>query len=292
MKQIIFLLLAIGLFSCNHQQDKNQLLQKRIDSLENKLNNCQNSYHLLQSILWFQHSPELRALYIQSYNTAKEALLNNLKNKIHKGKKNAVIVDIDETILDNSPYEGWLFLTNNVYCDSSWNEWVKEAKAEPLPGTVDFLNFAKDHGCEVFYISNRKKDPLFEPTLENLKKFNLPFADEKHLLLKTKSDTNSAGRTTKEKRRLLVENELNYEIVLLCGDQVADFDNDLSVVKGITEKQINERIDKLREKFGSKFIIIPNPMYSDWLSQNISGSDKNNSCTHLDSLRRKKIISR
>ncbi len=292
MKQVIIFLLAVGLLSCNHQHNNKMLLQKRIDSLENELNSCQNSFHLLQSILWYQHSPEMRALYIQSYNNAKIALLSNLKNKIHKQKKNAVVVDIDETILDNSPYEGWLFLTNNIYCDSSWNEWVKEAKAEPLPGTVDFLNFAKNNGCEVFYISNRKKDPLFEPTLQNLKKFNLPFADEKHLLLKTKSDTNSAGKTTKEKRRLMIENELNFEIVLLCGDQIADFDNEFSVAKGITEKQINERVDKLSGKFGSRFIIIPNPMYSDWLSQNISGSDKNNKCTHLDSLRRSKIITR
>ncbi len=289
MKQTIFLLLALGLFNCTQQNDIVTVLQNRIDSLENKIHWYQSSEYLSQSQLWFQHSPEMHALYIQGYNTAKQALAYNLKHKIYKEKKNAVVVDIDETILNNSLYDGWLYFSGKAYSDSSWNAWGQDAIAEPLPGAVDFLNYAKDLGCEIFYVSNRRVDPLCEPTLQNLRKFNLPFADEKHLLLKTDADKIPSGKTTKEKRRLRIENELNYEIMLLCGDQMADFDKAFDI-RG-TEEQIKDSINTYKEKFGSRFIILPNPVYCDWLDQIVKGSDRNNSSAHLDSLRKAKIES-
>lgn len=291
MKQAIILILLLAFFSCNQQSEKNEALQNKIDSLENKLNDYQSTEHMVQSMLWFQHSPEMQALYLQSYNAAKQALTYNLKHKMHKGKKNAVVVDVDETILSNGLYDGWLCLSHQAYADSTWNAWVQNAIAEPLPGTVDFLNFASNLGCEIFYVSNRKKDPLFEPTLLNLQKFNLPCADEKHLLLKTDEDKTPSGKTTKEVRRQKIENELNYEILLLCGDQMADFDKAFDVLADGTEEQIKDSVNTYKEKFGSRFIILPNPVYCDWLSQIITGGDRNYSIAHLDSLRRSKIES-
>ena len=288
MKRVVFLLIAFGLFACNPQSNQVKVLQNRVDSLKHELQVCKNTEYLAQSLLWFQHSPEMQALYLQGYNVARQALTYNLKHKAFKNKKNAVVVDIDETILSNGLYDGWLYTSNNGYSDSNWNAWVQDVQAEPLPGAVDFLNFVKDSGCEVFYVTNRKQDPLFEPTLQNLKKFNLPFADEDHLLLKTKADTTQTGRTTKEKRRLKIANELNYEILLLCGDQVADFDEAFDVVGGGSEEQIKEQLQKAKENFGSKFIVLPNPTYSDWLDQIVKGNDRK---TAPFDLRKSKILS-
>jgi 5'-nucleotidase (lipoprotein e(P4) family) len=231
----------------------------------------------------------MQALYLQSYNNAKNALAFNIKHKNFPNKKNAVVVDIDETILNNGPYEGWLYINDKAYSDSSWNAWINESKAEPLPGTIDFLSYAKKSGCEIFYVSNRKKDTQLEQTILNLKKYNLPNADENHLLLKTKGDTTLTGRSTKEKRRLRIENELNFEILLLCGDQVADFDKAFDISKGPTEGQIRDSVNKYQDLFSSRFIIIPNPMYSDWLNTIVRGSDRNDSCSYLDKLRKSKI---
>jgi 5'-nucleotidase (lipoprotein e(P4) family) len=281
MKQTVYFFLLIGVFGCC-QKPANTTNQSKPG--ETKVNEI-----LVQAILWYQHSPEMQALYTQSYNIAKKALAENLKNKAHKEKKNAVVVDIDETILNNSLYEGWLYFNNKTYTDSSWNAWCKNAIAEPLPGTADFLNYAQKLGCEVFYVTNRKQSPLFEPTLENLKKFGLPFADEKHLLLKTPADTTLGGRTTKEIRRQKIEKELGYEILLLCGDQIADFSQAFDVLKGGTEQQIKDSIEVYKNDFGSRFIIIPNPMYCDWMNAIISGNDRNTSFAHLDSLRKSKI---
>lgn len=270
-----------GLISCSQQLNTNKDQISRAESW--------NSEHLVQSVLWYQHSPEMQALYIQSFNIAKKALAENIEHKIHKEKKNAVVVDIDETILNNSLYEGWLSVTGNSYDTNSWNKWLRDAQAEPLPGTIDFLNYAaNDLKCEVFYISNRDHESTAS-TLQNMKKHNLPHADEKHLLLKTRGDTTSTGETTKEKRRLKIENEMNCEILLLCGDQMADFDKAFDVLKNSTEVGIKDSLEMLKNKFGIKFIILPNPMYSEWLNFAIYKKDRNKSFMHLDSLRKKKI---
>ena len=285
---VLSLLIALTFANCTSRENK--VLQNRIDSLENIITPCANSAYLVQSVLWFQHAPEMQALYLQSFAIAKQALVNNLAHKMYKGKKNAVVVDIDETILDNSPYEGWLCKHDEVYNESTWNDWVKDENAQPLPGALDFLNFAKSNGCEVFYVSNRKAE-LLEPTLQNLKKCKLPFADETHVLLKTKGDTNQNGKTTKEKRRARIEQKMNYEIVLLCGDQLGDFNESFETGNSENSAQVTDSLNKYEDLFGSRYIVLPNPMYNDWLNKIIKGSDKNNSCYHMDSLRMSKIKS-
>jgi 5'-nucleotidase (lipoprotein e(P4) family) len=287
MRNAITLLLLFGLLACNQTKDKLQISKNNEQEMNN--NCCRNSDYLAQAVLWFQRSPEMQALYLQSYNNAKNALAFNIKHKSFPDKKNAVVVDIDETILNNSSYEGWLYINDKAYSDSSWNAWVNEAKAEPLPGTIDFLNYAKKLGCEIFYVSNRKKDTQLEQSILNLKKFNLPNADENHLLLKTKGDTTLIGRSTKEKRRLKIENEYNCEILLLIGDQLPDFDKAFDIANGATESQIKDSVIKYQDLFSNRFIIIPNPMYSDWLNAIVRGSDRNDSCIHLDKLRKSKI---
>lgn len=58
----------------------------------------------IMSVAWYQNSAEAKALYAQGYNTAKETLSKKIKNH-HGGKKLAIVLDIDETVLDNSPYQ-------------------------------------------------------------------------------------------------------------------------------------------------------------------------------------------
>lgn len=289
MRWTIFILLLLVLSGCNGKKNSITDLQNRIDSLESKLYYPKNGEHLSQSVLWFQHAPEMHALYVQSFNIAKKALADNLKRKTDNSKRNAIVVDIDETILNNSLYQGWLYSSNSTYTDSTWNVWVHDTIAKPLPGAVDFLKFAEQKGCEIFYVSNRNHEFHFEATLLNLRKYNLPYADEKHILLKTESDTLISGQTTKEKRRLTIEGEHGYEIVLLCGDQIADFDRAFDYFKGGNEEHIIDSINKYKDSFGSRYVIVPNPVYSDWLNKIITGENKN--CSNPDSLRNTKIVS-
>jgi len=289
LKQFLFIALILAITGC-HRRKEFDALQNRIDSLQIELNHRENTAYLTQSILWYQHSPEMQALYIQSFNQAKKALMYNLKHKTNFIKKNAVVVDIDETILNNSLYQGWLFQSNNSFSDSSWTAWVLDTLAKPLPGAIDFLIFAKEMKCDIFYVSNRNQDKHFEATLLNLQKYNLPFADKKHLLLKTKGDTTDIGKSTKENRRLEIKKD-GYEIMLFCGDQLADFDKAFDVNKKDSWRFINDSIYKYREAFGKKYIILPNPIYCDWLNQIINGDKrKKYSFKEMESLRRSQIL--
>jgi 5'-nucleotidase (lipoprotein e(P4) family) len=288
MKKYLLGLSVICCIACNNNTDQIQILQAKIDSLE-KASSCRNSEYLMQSVLWFQRSPEIRALYLQSYQIAREALDLSLKHPAGK-KPKAVVVDIDETILDNSPYEGWLIAKDSSFSSVSWNSWINDAAAEPLPGALDFLNYAKKKGCQIFYISNRKKEGQFEATLKNLVSDKFPDADASHLLLKTPADTgSSAAFTSKEQRRLTISQQLNYEIVLLCGDQLADFDKAFNLYSSADENSIKDSLKKYSPMLGKRFFMMPNPMYGDWLSLITFGPSQRGSCSYLDSLRKNQI---
>lgn len=211
-----------------------------------------NSDHLLMAVLYQQRTAELKALYIQAYNTATFQLDQMLQNPaIENGKPKAVVVDIDETVLDNSPYEAMLILSEKQWDSASWSVWTEKAQAEALPGAQEFLSYAASKGVEVFYISNR--DKVNETaTLKNLKDKNFPMVDKKHLILKEKT-------SSKEPRRQMLMKE--YNIIMLAGDNLTDF-------IGTYDKATLENRDKLTEQykkeFGNRYIVLPNAMYGDW----------------------------
>lgn len=198
--------------------------------------------------LWMQNAAEVRALTYQAYNAARMTLNLELRKK-HK-KPLAIILDIDETVLDNSPYQARNILEGRAYDDDNWSQWIEDAKARSVAGAVEFLNFAQSKGVTIFYVSNRKVKN-FEATFENMKKVGLPIKKE-NLFLRT--HTNS-----KDKRRKDIIKK--YDVVLYIGDTLADFATEFE------DKNTNERnilADHFRREFGAKFIILPNPMYGDW----------------------------
>ena len=208
---------------------------------------------LLLATLWYQKSAEMRALYYQCYANAETALLKNLA--VAQGDKTpAVVLDIDETVLDNSPFQGWQVLENRNFSDESWTRWVELGMAGALPGALDFTRFADSLGVVVFYVSNRKTTEI-APTLENMKRLGFPGADSSHLLLKE-------SESSKVARRSRIES--THEILLLVGDNLADLD-------AVFEKRGTDNgfsdADRMRGLFGTRYIVLPNPMYGTWLSE-------------------------
>lgn len=206
-----------------------------------------NDYMQLAT-LWYQQAAECRALYYQGYNLARLRLDEMLKTE-KKGKK-AVVVDIDETVLDNSPYQAWCIINGKSFPEG-WAEWTAQGNAMALPGSVDFLNYAVSKGVDVFYITNRKQAEA-EATLRNLQKEGFPQADTVHVLFRT-------AESNKESRRQRVARD--YKILLLVGDNLNDF-TDLWEKQGVARRLA--LTDSLRAEFGKRFIILPNPMYGDW----------------------------
>ena len=200
--------------------------------------------------LFQQKAAEYRALCFQAYNIAR-LRLDEYKAVTNKPK--AIITDIDETLLDNSPYEAHRVLQGKDYDAASWFEWTAKASADTLPGSASFLKYAASKGVTIFYITNRDEKERAN-TIQNLKQFNLPNADELHYM--PKQNTSS-----KEARRQAVFNA--YEIVLLLGDNLADF-SALFDKKTVDERLRNTNFSAA--DFGNRFIVLPNPVYGDWES--------------------------
>jgi 5'-nucleotidase (lipoprotein e(P4) family) len=204
------------------------------------------------AVLWQQHSGEYRALAFQAYNFAKLSLPVRLA-EVTNTKKNCVVVDVDETVLDNSPFQGYELRNNKSYDQKDWLNWTSKGIADTVPGALGFLKFASTRQVETFYISNRGVSELAS-TLRNLQDLGFPFADEAHLLFKTST-------SDKEPRRQAVLEK--YNILMLCGDNLSDFSNVFYREGRNTVEQVNA----MKEVFGTRFVVLPNPMYGDWEKQ-------------------------
>lgn len=205
---------------------------------------------LVMSTLWVQSSAEYRALCYQTFHLAKMNLDAALASH-SGGKPLAIVVDADETVIDNSAYQGFLIGQDFGYSSKTWTPWMAAGVARAIPGAVEFLSYCEEKGVEVFYVTNRKMVG-YEGTEMNLKKLGFPYVDKKHLLLRT--DTSD-----KQPRRDMVTKD--YELVLLMGDNLNDFTSDFA------EKGIDERFAEVElafDQWGTKFIVMPNPQYGDW----------------------------
>lgn len=239
---IIFCLLLTS--SCINQKSG------KIESADNKETNkitLENEASLM-AVLWCQASAEYRALAYQAYNIARLRLDEELQ--INRNQKRAVIVDIDETVLGNSRYNAKEITDKQVYPDDFY-KWIDMAKAEAIPGAKEFLDYAVSKSCDVFYISNRRIRCL-DGTLRNLKKLGFPQADKNHVLLK--GDVSS-----KEGRRQEVAK--THYIVLLIGDNLIDF-SEVFDIKSVEGRLAS--VEKYKDNFGKKFIVLPNPMHGAW----------------------------
>src|SRR2546430_10641776 len=104
--------------------------------------------------VWQQASGEARALEYQTFVLARMLLDRDLRNHRIRMRR-AIIVDVDETILDNSRYQGML-IKKGVNYPEGWTDWCNRAEATSIPGALDFLKYAHSRGVRVFYITNRK----------------------------------------------------------------------------------------------------------------------------------------
>ena len=206
-----------------------------------------NEYRL-GAVMWYQNAAEVRALQYQAFNIARLRLEQALQTP--HVKKLAMVVDVDETILDTSAYEAENFFSGKRYSSETWHQFMLRKDARATAGAVDLINYAQSRGVEVFCITNRKIAGL-DATYENLKK--LGFQIKKgNLILRT--DTSD-----KQERREKVLKD--HEVVVFMGDSLGDF---LSVFDKKDLQSRQRDVDRVASLFGNKFIILPNPMYGTW----------------------------
>ena len=203
----------------------------------------------LFTTVYLQKSAEYRALCFQAFNIARRRVDELITKKTDKPK--AIITDIDETILDNSPYEAHQTLEGKDYESSSWSQWTAMIDADTVPGALAFLKYASSKGFEIFYVTNRAEKER-DVTLKNIQKFNFPNSDNQHLFLRL-------DNSSKEERRQNIA--ASHDIVMLMGDNLADFS--FLFDKKNTPQRI-QNANSVAAEFGTLFIVLPNPTYGDW----------------------------
>lgn len=223
----------------------------------------------LNATLWVQTSAEYNASTRQAYALGKTQLDRALVEKTWTAaleqesatdiadKPPAIIVDVDETVLDNSAYQARLIKDKATFKPDTWNAWCNERKAQPIPGAVDFAQYAAYKGVTIFYISNRDKE-VEDATRQNLDAHGFPFKDGEDTVL-TKNEKPEWNSSDKTARRQYVA--ANYRIILLVGDNFGDFIG--KEYKG-TPAEREALANQYKEKWGTRWIMLPNPMYGSW----------------------------
>ena len=210
------------------------------------------------AVLYMQKAAEYRALAYQAYNLARLRLDADLdKKNIQKLPKDqrklprSIVVDIDETVLDNSPSQASGIKTGRPYNQADWYVWGEMRKAKAIPGAVDFLNYAVSKGVKVFYISNRDEVQK-AATIANLRTAGFIDISADNVLLRT-------AESGKDSRRAMAA--AKHRVVMLIGDNLDDF------TSAFERKSVADRfaeVEKTREEFGRRFIVLPNAMYGTW----------------------------
>ena len=203
----------------------------------------------MYAALFQQQAAEYDALCYQAYNIARLRLDEALAKP--SDKPLAIVSDIDETFMNTSYYAVECGRNGTEFEYKTWEEWTTKAEATPLAGAVEFFQYAAQKGVQIFYVTNRKEVERAGTTL-NLKRYNFPIQGEDHLIFRT-------AEKSKENRRLDIAK--NYNIVLLLGDNLGDFDKDFDAT---TTQGRAQAVNKNHSLFGKKYIVLPNPSYGDW----------------------------
>jgi len=214
--------------------------------------------------LWMQKAAEFRALSYQAFNLARWQLdgdldKKNVKNlpKADQKRPRAVVVDIDETVLDNSPAQAANIKARKAFALPEWYAWGEMRTAKAIPGSVEFLNYAVSKGVKVFFVSNRDEVQK-QATIDNLKTAGFANVGSENVLLRQK-DEQGNNISTKEPRRDEISKK--YRIVFLMGDNLDDLSNVFE------RKSVADRfgeVDKVKNDWGKRWIVLPNAMYGTW----------------------------
>ena len=227
----------------------------------------------LHAVLWTQTATEYRALALQTYAAARDALDDALADASWTAMPEqlelegyaelppAVVLDVDETVLDNAAYQARLIEDDAVYDRESWSAWVAEEAAPAVPGALAFTRAADSLGIAVIYLTNRR-GPGEAATRNNLAALGFPL-DESFDAVLTRGDLTRTGEPefdTGEKgpRREYVAER--FRVLQLLGDNLGDFLSDV-------ETTVEARTDLAAPYagwWGQRWFMLPNPQYGSW----------------------------
>ncbi len=221
------------------------------------------SHDALLATLWTQRSVEYRGNALTVFALARLRLDEALADRNwtaapaeqkadYQGLPPAVILDIDETLLDNSRYQVWMLKNNQTFSTKSWNQFCAAQISTAIPGAVDFAKYADSKGVKVFYITNRGVETE-KDTRENMARLGFPMGGnvDTFLMQGEKPEWGSAKGT----RRAVVTRD--YRVLLNIGDNFGDFDDRYRT--GVAERE--KAFDADLAYWGRQWLMIANPTY-------------------------------
>ena len=222
------------------------------------------SHEMLNSILWAQTSAEYIANTRQAYQIAAVNLDQALADPQwtaaleqtgdYTGLPPAIIVDLDQTVLDNTAYNAEMIGEDQGHSEESHTNWCRDTTAPAIPGVREFLDYAVGRGVTVIYNSARNEE-MRDCTTRNLQALGLPLPDQELLLL-----ADGSGEASKTKHRARMSRQ--YRILLLVGDNLTDF-----VDGSMTAPAVRQALaSQYAGRWGREWIILPNPMFGNWES--------------------------
>lgn len=227
---------------------------------------------LLNATLWMQKSVEFKGTALTAYALARIRLDQALADKKwtaapEEQKGNfatlppAVILDLDETALDNSGYQAWMAMKGTSFTPQTWSAYVNSETSLPIPGALEFCKYAESKGVKVFYVSNRTAEE--EPaTRRNMEKHGFPMGGNVDTVLTSREQPDwSSAKST---RRAYIARE--YRILLNIGDNYGDFTD---AFRG-SEAERLKSYEANKARFGREWIVIANPTYGSFESATFS----------------------
>ena len=255
------LFLALALTGCHRDAVRDAAPHESIASVPADDN--------LNAVAWMQTSAEYRANSLQTYRAAIRELDRAIKDRDWdalapseranpaRGLPPAVVFDVDETVLDNSPYQARLVVAGTEYSEPEWDNWVREQKATAVPGVLEFAKAAQKRGVALFFISNRAVH-LKDATIANLRSVGLDVRDDSFLGLGTVVPDCEQQGSDKNCRRQLIGRK--YRVLMQFGDQLGDFVE----LAPNTVANRDTVLEAHRDWIGERWWVLANPTYGSW----------------------------
>lgn len=218
----------------------------------------------LLAILWVQSAAEYRATALSVYNSASDQLDAALADPgwnalapdpSAAAKPPAVILDLDETVLDNSAYQARLVRDGVEFEETSWRAWCEERQAGAVPGALEFIRLAQARGVRVFYVTNRDHS-VEAATADNLRKLGLMLPEGEDVLL-TRGERPEWDSSKVQRRAHVAE---RYRVLMLFGDNLGDFTYPYREPIGARRAVV----DAAQQRWGRQWFMLPNPLYGSW----------------------------
>ena len=235
MKKITLSILILFLSAC--------AIDLSIDTGKRINTKKETELKLPNDIRWTTNSSEYQILCEQIYENA----WNNLSNKMGAAdSQTAIIMDLDETVLDNSKYQIGLIKKNESYNPESWSLWVNLKEADLVPGAKQFIDNVRQTNVKIVFLSNRMaKNEL--PTIENMKALEIYEENDIFMLRIDKPDKKHIRRAEVLQGTGRMEQIGAMKVLGYFGDARHDFpDQDDYYI------------------FGENMFMFANPMYGKW----------------------------